>query len=554
MPTISTPGTPVTTPMNFVGLARPPRVTDNSSNGYGSTSIWAANGELYAPTVAPDTNSALWQKIENVGGSCFTDVATAANTIFAGGLVSMKSGFTGPAIDISVTIATTPTTFTINILTSGEIDVVALQAAMGQADASTAVTCIKLYDQSGAGNHYVKNASYPAPYVAYDALLGRYCLQFDGKTATPRVLQAPAGVITTGTLSSGFGVTGNSFTTAVYGRGTCCSVNAGALGSWALGDMLNPTTGDRRFLAPLAQTSGEYQFWRNGSAVATTPKVAVDLNPCYTLTSSSTTLATVSVNEEIGTLSISSDTAVYTSGYIGSWSPATSSRSSHRVVSFAVAKVALTAAQQTILRNGHYARFDIRPQVLDQVYLIGDSRTASALPLAQRYESVATLLADRVARAARVYGFGNDSHTSALMGSTTIPFAVARYKTGVRNTAIMLAGVNDFIVSALTPAQSLAAIQANCLTLKNAGFRVILINELACTTATNSANTNLPILRGLIAAAGTSGMNCDYILDLNQYAGFATPATAAYYSDGLHPTVALDEVWASALVPLLNLA
>ena len=69
----------------MIGLNRPPRVTDNSTLGYSSASIWQAGGELYAPTVAPDTNSALWQKIESVGGGCFTDVATAANTIFAGG-------------------------------------------------------------------------------------------------------------------------------------------------------------------------------------------------------------------------------------------------------------------------------------------------------------------------------------------------------------------------------------------------------------------------------------------------------------------------------------
>ncbi len=533
-------------------LARSPSVTDNASLGYSSGSIWQANKQLYQPIAAPDNTAAVWGTLQDAGSASFCDVMGASNVVFSGGLVNTKYGYLGQAIDISVAIAGTPTTFSIGFLANGEFNVALLQSYISQADAGTLVTCTKLYDHSGAGNHYVKNASYPAPYVDYDSLLGRYCLMFDGKTTTPRCLQAPSGVISGTTLSSGYGVSGNAVTVYATGRGTTTATSSGQACLFSLGDMQNATAIDRRYLSTFASIFGGYGAIKTNNTVDTVPVTLLDSQPNVMLYVNSTTNATMSINEDIGTVGVSNDTAVYSGGYLGTFDPLSSSYCSHRLITFSVAKVAATTAQQAALRNGAYTKYDIRPQVKDQVFIIGDSRTSSAFPLASKFDSISMEIANRVPRSVRVYGMGLSGLTAADMSTYTIPRAVAMYNPKARNTAIYLAGVNDIIVDSVSPATALSRIKAGVATLKAAGYYVVLMNELA-TTFTGGGNpaTQLPILRALITAQGIDGMGCDAIVDLLQYAPMQTPSNAIYYADGLHPTPAVDALWASTLTKYL---
>lgn len=529
-------------------LSRPPDVTDHAARGFTLNSIWQALGKIWQPVAAPDSTSAAWGELP-VPGGCFTDIVGSANTIFAGGFVAMKAGYTGAAVDVSVTIATVPTTFTINILASGEIDAVALQSAIAQADAGTDVTCIKLYDQSGAGNHYVKSASYPAPYVSFDDALGRYCLATNGPYAgAPRTLKAPVGVITTGSLTSGYGVIGNAYSTLTIGRGVSSASN-GLPALYALGDNTNATVPDRRFCSAIAGINGKFNVWRGFAKCAHVPDQFVDSQPSVVVTVSATANTYLSVNESIGIATTTNDTAVYTSGWLFTYDPSANDQvGSHRMVAFAVANVALSTAQQARLRQASYARFDIRPQALDQIILCGDSRTSSAQPTNKRFNSLSLQLASRLGKVARVIGMGNGGYTNAQILANQIPTIVSMYNPNVKNTVFYLASVNDGSAGA-TPAQMMASMQISIAPLKAVGFRVVLINELSTTSTTNSVNTKLPILRDMVNAAGPAGMGCDAILDPLVFSPLATPANTAFYSDGLHPTEACDALLASAMVP-----
>jgi hypothetical protein len=530
-------------------LDRPPTYLDNSSIGYNVNSVWQAKGQIYKPVGTPDATSSAWGSIQTMG-ACPADIIgysatwATSNSIFAGGLCAMIAGYVGALVDISVTIATTPTTFTINCLTTGEIDVLKLQAAMSLADSGTYVTVIKLYDQTGLNNHAVKNASYAAPFIDYDSVMGRYIIATSGYNSVTKALQFPTGVAGT----SGFVVAGNSWSMYAVGRalGSCDNAN-GVLAT--VGDYLSAPN---KFATIQTGSTGIVQRWSTEQSSQYHGTLSFDSQPSVVIVTSGAS-STVSINEDTGTSAFAQDAQSYVGGWLFTDQPALGLRQSvMRLAGIVIAKTVLTSAQQQALRYSSYTRFNILPQTKDQVFVIGDSRVSAALPTTVPAETLSMALAKQLGRNYKVYGFGNGGATSSVISTTQLPTVVAKYTSLSKNSAVYLSGVNDFILSALTPAQVLTAIKANLLTLKNAGYTVILINEIATTNTTNNANTNLATLRALITAQGTSGMGCDKIVDLNQYAPFATPANTAYYADGLHPTAALDNLWASALATIIQ--
>ncbi len=528
---------------------RPPSVGDNASTGYTAASIWQAGGQLYQPVATPDSTAAAWGQLPAVAG-CFTDIVGAANTLFAGGSVAGLAGYTGPTWDINVTISGTDTTFTINVLPGGEIDVLKLQAAMGRADNGTVVTCIKAYDHSGAGNHYVKHPSYAAPLVAFSVRTGRYCLTSEPQYGTFRTLKAPAGVIASGTspLTSGFGVSGNACMMYAYGCGVAAA--GGGYGRLAtLGDLANTTVADRRRVEMFTYTSGEFLAVRGGSAYTPSPVTPLDSQPCVVMANFSTNTLTTSVNERIGTVSIPNDTDVYTSGWLFARDPTISNDNygAMELVAFGVAKTSQSASTMKALRYSSYARFDIRPQALSQNFLVGDSRFLNALPFASKIETISLQFAARIGKTASVFSMANGGKTPAQLQATVAVSVAACYAPNIRSTVYVLAGINNFLVAGTTVAQALIDLKALLASLASPYARVILINELATTSTTGGANVNLPLLRAAITSAGPSGMGCYQILDLNYLAPIAAPANSLYYDDTVHPTPALGSIIASVL-------
>jgi len=581
---------------------RLPSVFDNASKGYSASSVWQAFGQIFKPVGTVDNNFAGWTPIHKNATGNFVDVVGQINSIFAGGLVAMKGGYVGIACIISVTIATVATQFNINILPSGELDVSTLQSAMARADAGTDVYCVQLNDQSGNNNHAVKDTLFPAPIIDFDPAIGRYVLQTWNNGTAPAVLRLPHGLVAAGgaTLTSGFGVMGNNYSTfslvrtlaAVAGPQAFYSVgDYGAadynVGAWsaattyaidqyvsngfksrANGNLNNalPAAGADNaswYYSPAEFTSlqldsmgaGGWQVWSSlGDAhtgVATDPISGSGLSVLSSICNATGT--TARVNEFAETANPQAAHA-YQGGFICQQRHGMVNSPGY-MLGIAIANTAITVGQEQAIRYNAYTRFNIQPQALDQVFLLGDSRTNSSLPLQNaRITSLAMILAKALSLAgnnANVYNLGVGSQTTASILSGQVPYAVAKYKAGVKNKAYVFAGVNDFIVSGSTPAQAVAGVKAIVLALKTAGFEVVVINEIATLNASGNANTNLPIMRGLINAAGTNGMGCDAIFDLLQFSQLADPTNAIFYADGLHPTETFWEVAATIMVQSL---
>jgi lysophospholipase L1-like esterase len=375
-------------------------------------------------------------------------------------------------------------------------------------------------------------------------MLGRYVMAFDryDSTGTRTILQANV-------LMS---VTGNSVSTYLVGRG----INSGDnlyLSSISMGDHL---AGALKTMSLITSVNGKPRLYRDGQsdAIPASP-VTFDSNPHVLITTLDTTTFALSVNEVSSSVSKTSDATAYAGGWLGCIWPSFASSCSHRIVGFGICNTVLTANQQTSLRYGSYARFNIKPQAIDQVFLLGDSRSSFAKKASNAPEigrNIAVELAERLSGNAKVYNISQGGETTALALANKVPTIVSMYQANVKNTVVILLGINDFIVSTLTVAQVLAGIQAVIAPLKTAGFSIVLINELATTSTGGGASTNIPLLRSQINALGASGMNVDGILDVSALTPINTPSNTAYYSDGTHPTAPVDALIASAIVPYIT--
>jgi len=286
----------------------------------------------------------------------------------------------------------------------------------------------------------------------------------------------------------------------------------------------------------------------NGINTGATP-VPLDANAHVATVVGTATALTVTQNEITNAITgRADDTATFSGGWMFTYDPRTDAvYGSHLVFGFGVAKTSASAAQSKALRYSAYARFDIRPQVLDQVFALGDSRTNVIHPLTRPFDSLALRLASQLGKDFRVYGYGLYGNNCAQLLANVVPTAVAQFNPSARNVATFLCGVND-ASQGQTPEQVIAGQKACTAPLKNAGFKVVLLNELATTATTAGVNAKLPVIRSLIEAEGAKGMNADLILDALKITPLNTPANVAVYPDGLHLSHAPTSALASLVV------
>ncbi|MBX0345076.1 SGNH/GDSL hydrolase family protein [Acetobacter sp. TBRC 12305] len=125
--------------------ASPPGPTDDAGQGYKADDLWQACGTVWR-AISVRAGAAVWQNVPEPG---LPADAFGQHTLFAGGTVRMVSGYTGPALDVSLTSQGVPSTQTLNITASGQLDTTPLR----QRDPGTYALVTRVYDQSGHGNH-----------------------------------------------------------------------------------------------------------------------------------------------------------------------------------------------------------------------------------------------------------------------------------------------------------------------------------------------------------------------------------------------------------------
>jgi hypothetical protein len=534
----------------YLSYNRSPSPSDNANKGYTSSSIWQFSGEILQPAITPDTTSGAWQVVENPTPGLPIDVLGAAAKC-AGGLVALKQGFTGAAVQLTATVASTPTTTDINILAGGQLDNDAVRKVLASADAGTFVYVTKVYDQTGNANHVVFSfdATYQTRgfYILWDALLNCYVLATDNNVGSNRSqsLNIPAAVSLSPNATSAF----------FFGRGVSSANGISNSVFFSMG------TGVAGFSvhAMDAGVGPSLACWMPGAGgqypqPTDTAWAPIDCRPCVASYIGATGSVTMSVNEYSYTRSFAVTATSYTGGKLGIWDLATGKASAMRFVGFALANATATAAQIRSVKNWFYTRYNARPQAKDRVYYVGDSRTmqlnSDGSPTSgQASNNIPSLLAEYLNSDCQVIGAGQGGFMNSDIAAKIIPGIVKQYQPGVKNVVVFLAGINDFLIGGLTPAQSVAALAANVSAAKAAGYTTIVIAELATTSTTGSANTNLPILRGLINAGGSGA---DYVLDVADMTPVVTPSNTALYADGTHQTEVVSRLVASRVAALVD--
>lgn len=539
MPVINPPYTPPTTSV----ADRAPLASDDSTK-YPTTAVWAARGPksklLYTVADMSTAGAAVWTPSISPTYAKAADVLGAA-CVAAGGLMCMKAGYTGGAIDLQTTVASTPTTTTINILAGGALDVATLEKTMAAADAGSKFYVTKVYDQTANANHFVQFGAIGYPQIMWDGVLESYVI-----TGAQLPANTP-GCLQNATLA----LNPTNFGAFFFGRAAGCGNNSSNViasfgtytGATSLAYILQ-SGADGKLLA----FSSNATSTSASNATATIPPT-MDSSPCViSVIGNAANSGSVTVNEDVGILSGETRKPTSTTGVILGYDNISTGRyMGMRLVGFAIANAAPTTAQQAAIRQGAYYDLPIIPQANDVVVCIGDSRFSGYLTTLN--QGAPDLLRKSINRPVRWYNFGHGGQTAQNMISTSVVNAAAQYRAGYRNIAIVLAGVNDFIVNAATAATTLGYLQSIYTTLRAAGFTVVTVAELSANAPNGAFLASLRTL--ILANARTVG---DYVIDVSTYAPVTTPGTAAFYSDGLHPTTPLSQLIAGALYPtVINL-
>lgn len=604
--------------------ARPPRASDNTSLGYTTSSLWQYLGMLYSPSTYCATDCALWTPLSaNDSPGTPTDVMGTALTKFAGGTCSMLKGYVGAAVDVAITIGGVYQIFTVNILSTGELDVVSLGAAMAQADAGTDAKVIKLYDQTGNANHaalvtatgvpcaingtiststtltvnstttgtvavgqtlygngvtvgttlasgagpFTLSAGSPLnpgpetmylgiqvpPYIDWDPILARYCIYSPNDQVNRRSLQLPQ--VCTFTNANNIGV-------YAVGVGT----NSSDTSEPCLGAVGDSTVGTTNYLAIFGgagspqNVNGQLIVTQNGTARS----IAVPMRnqPCVLIMgTASTPLTTLGVNEDQATSATAITSQALAGGNLFSYGGgALISYGLMKIVGIAMFNAAPTVTQTQQLRYGSYCRFNIFPQVVNQIALIGDSRFASFGVL--HGFGIGSWLPWFVGRNWDLINLSTHSQAvQTQIGDGLVPTvtgiakSLQTFRKPGMNYAIILAGVNDFAVNSSTVPQVVGFLQTLCAQIVAAGWTPVLLAELTTTnTGGSNGSVSLPLLRAAIIAAGSAAFSGAIIIDLYGYTPVVTPSNANFYSIGLHPTLALHQLIASVIAPFIPIA
>lgn len=392
------------------------------------------------------------------------------------------------------------------------------------------------------------------PYIDWDPLMGRYALQSPAEltqtsTLNQRALQFPQTMTITSSRNFGVYAVGPATSTADANAPVVVSVGDNNVAP----NNSETIVGSGSLTVAGQSTSGQFGLADNGNLkllplVKTTQPMVLLMQ-----TAAAGNTITAYVNENVGT----STSALNSNALAGGWlfTKGFSGLTPYgmmKLIGLAIFNAAPTAAQGTALRNAAYARFNIYPQVQNAIALVGDSRFAGH-EVSPGF-GISEFLPRMVGRNWDIFNLSVSSlQLATMVGDGLVPtitgiaFSLATVKRPGNNIAIVMAGVNDFILGAKTVAQVLALLKTLCAQIKAAGWTPILVAEMACTTATNNANTSLPLLNAAIMAQGAAAMNAAALINLYQYVPVTTPTNTAFYYDGLHPTSGVHEIIASAV-------
>ncbi|WP_087608085.1 SGNH/GDSL hydrolase family protein [Komagataeibacter europaeus] len=463
------------------GLDRAPRRDDDSRRGYGAGDLWQASGRVWrAVSVAP--GDARWENVAvRLPGDAF-----GSHTVFAGGPMRLVSGYAGPALDIETVSAGQMVITTLAIGGDGRLDTVALQRALSARDPGTFANVVRVYDQSGHGNHITATPGHHVVHIGAVRVGGIDTLSWGEENGA-------GGFV----LPEGLKVAADGF---FFGTtGTYASSNSGNA-AVPMPVLLGQAGSGREFKAFI----GSYTL--DGFVhVADTrsPDLRTDLvitsSPAATGVAAGPGGYTLQAGNAHVTLPGMLPGGTLSGGYIGynadggPWF--VQGRNTGQWTGIVIADHAPTTAQTQDFAASAAAAGDYMPQLRDVFVAIGDSRTEGFRVHDGRNWPY---LMQRFAR--------YQSYDFAVSGATTrqmldmLPAAETVARGAARKVAVVFGGYNDHLPAYHIPAaDTVGNLKQIVSRLKAAGYTVAIIDE-AQTGGSPRAAVHDAIAKGTIGA------------------------------------------------------
>lgn len=124
---------------------RAPTPADDAAQGYAVNDLWQACGHVWR-ALSVKTRAAVWRMVPSSG---LPADPFGQHALFAGGTVRLVSGYTGHALDVTLTVQGQAINQTLDITAGGALDTTPLRAR----DTGTYAVVTRVYDQSGRGHN-----------------------------------------------------------------------------------------------------------------------------------------------------------------------------------------------------------------------------------------------------------------------------------------------------------------------------------------------------------------------------------------------------------------
>ncbi|MFT9385975.1 MAG: SGNH/GDSL hydrolase family protein [Acetobacter sp.] len=510
--------------------APPPGPMDDTHLGYRVNDLWQSCGTVWR-AVSVHAGAAVWQAMPPARQSAQGPAdAFGQHILFAGGSVRMVSGYTGPALDVTLTTQGQPSAQTLNITAAGQLDTTPLR----QRDPGTYALVTRVYDQSGHGNHLLATPDRVVVHIGEVRVGDTEALSWGeangaGGFVLPPTLSVDARSFVFGTTgayassNSGYAAYPVPLLLGQGGAGHEAKVYFGGYeldGFVHVADSGNP---DQRLDLVVTNSPASFSLWAHDGTYQVTSGNAVAMGHSR-ITPTTLTGGYIGFNADGGPwFSQGRNTGIWT-GFV---------LADHVSDPEAVMRFRAAAAAQ-----GHYA-----PQIRTALVAIGDSRTEGYL------------VADgqNWPRLAQAYG-QYQSYNLAVSGATTrhmlgmLPAAAHIAHNAGPHVAVVFGGFNDHLSqNNINYDETLANLHRLIHTLQDLKYRVILIAE---------APTD-PTLRGkVLAALATGTLHPDAVVD--PFAAgmpLSNLANSLYWnSDVTHPSLAGQAELARLLWPAISAA
>ncbi|OUJ09298.1 SGNH/GDSL hydrolase family protein [Gluconobacter sp. DsW_058] len=399
---------------------RAPGHLDDARVGYAANDRWQFRGRHYT-CLRNGAGGAVWDLTPDVAPACPGDVF-GTDLAGAWGVDAVVAGFTGPAFDVTTTVAGSSVVTTVPIVAGGKHDAGILSRALVDRDTGTTAEITTLYDQSGNG-HQLTGSYGSAPKIGVVTVNGFTAISFDTSGASAaRSLKNTAVSLASGT-----------FTALAFGR-------------WAGTNAASDERIQLLTVGAVSTVSGINEDGKLGVYDGTSYVQGSQYQPCNPsmvgISAAGGTSVSTWVGEASAPLTVPAGVLSKTLTGFTLGSSGLGNACNGVLTGVVLAKRAATTTDIQRANRSAALRWNYTPQVKPRLFCIGDSRTAGYINAdCQNWPS---MIGDYLDQPLEVFNLAVSGSQTTDFIPNTQPGLITELQKGGYNLATIWLGINDF--------------------------------------------------------------------------------------------------------------